>query len=147
MEYPQGHIDNMKLSKFKRINKNDFASEMADYTEKLSFLINPALESLYELLSNRLTLSDNFDCTIKEFTVTVNSDGKPTSDTGFTIGIKGKYEGLVVLNATCTSEAGTVPDSGIFIATSFDSNKITINYVKGIPANKEFSIKVAVFGQ
>jgi hypothetical protein len=60
----------MKISSFKKIIPEDFASETRDLVKKLASILNPYLEDVYKTTANNVTISEN----IKQRTVKVALD-------------------------------------------------------------------------
>lgn len=135
----------MKLPSFKRLFYTDFEADFQALVEQLSNTINQGFETLYNALNNNLTLSDNLAASVKDVTLSVDSTGRPTSPTAFTISNSNTISGLQVLKATNNTNATVYPTGGIFITYTQSSNQITINNITGLPVNNQFSIRVVAF--
>jgi hypothetical protein len=134
------------LPGYKRIRTEDFDKTLQGLISKLAFPINSAFDSLFGALNNALTFKDNFLATQLSFTVTVDVNGNPTTNPTLPLSsaqAAQKVSGLFVINATNTNNI--LPIGGIFVNfTSATGNKITINNVKGLPANTPFTITMIV---
>lgn len=152
----------MKLDAYRRIYKQDYTPENQEDIDTLSITINDSFENVYDALTNQVTFQDNINCTVVTFTATLDSNYKPI--TPLTIKLNNFQRniiGFIVVNAVSTN--GLVqPDSGVAISYSINNNvtsssnttnngnnsanplTVTINYIKGIPANVPFNITAII---
>lgn len=139
----------MKLSNFRRILTDDFAKEYQALIEKLCNYINPNTELVYTALSNRLTFTDNFDATVKIFSVTVDANGTPTSTTTIPLNIVNnttpKASGSLVIKADNLTNSNVYPTGGVFLSFTQSGNIITITNITGLPANNKFNLSTVMF--
>lgn len=113
-------------------------------------------------MSNQVTFSENINCTLVNFNVTVNSRFAPTAPLTIKLNSFQKtVNGILVLNAVAVDKV-TLPNSGLFIAYTVNnnttsssnttnqgntsSNPLTINVssIKGLPADKPFTITAII---
>jgi len=139
------HTDNMKLPNFKRIFKSDYKTEFHSLIEPLSFSINNGIEVLYQTLNKAVSLKDNVACTVKEITIEVDDSGAPKTSTVFTLDTTNRVLGITVLNAFNSKNPTITPTSGVFIGFSQENKYITINTIKGLPANQQFVLTLVAF--
>jgi hypothetical protein len=138
----------MKLPNFKRLNKADFDQQLGDLVDTLSASLNIGIENLYTALNNRLSLADNFLCSVKDVQVTVNSSGTPIGTTTFTIDSKiTNLKGLQIIKVdnvnTPTSYApGAVSINGYTIT----SNGVQLLNVAGLSANTLYQLRIIAWG-
>jgi hypothetical protein len=135
----------MLIPAFKRLLKTDYAQQFQQMIETLSYSINNAIESLNNALANNVTLQSNIACTVKTFTIQVDSTGKPTTTTTFPLTFKGTCAGLSVLNAINTTNSGSYPTGGVFVSFSQTQNGIQLNNVTGLEANNQYSITLVAW--
>lgn len=135
----------MKLPTFKRLNKADYNKEYQGLIETLSFSINNGVEVLFEALNKSLNLNDNFACTVKQFTVEVNSDGTPKTATSFTLDTNNRILGVMVLSATNQTNSSIYPTSAPFVSFSQSGKTITINNIKGLQSGYKYSLTLVAF--
>lgn len=137
----------MKLPNLRKIFSSDFKSEYKALIEQIGILFNGGLEPLYEALNNKLTFRDNFAATVIEFTVTVDSTGKPMQATGFKLANnQTSLEGLLVINAFGANDNTITPASGVFVSYSRNGNGVTIKNVKGLTPEIAYKLKVVALG-
>jgi hypothetical protein len=136
----------MKIFDFKRLRIEDYQEEMRPLIEKLAFPINDGFQTLYQALTKRLTFSENIASTINEFVVSVDSSGTPRNNIFIKLTNDLPVEGIQVIKVTPLD--GVFPSSGLGITWSQTTkqriNGIIINNIQGLPANKNFAIKVLV---
>lgn len=131
----------MKLPSFRRLFSNDFEGQYKDLLDKLSGTINTGIETLYEALNNKITFSDNIACTIGEFTVTVDSTGKPVGGSSFRLNNTLKVEGLFVISAT-DNTSGAYPPGAVFVSFTQSGQSVIINNIRGLTAGSSYTLKV-----
>lgn len=134
------------LSSFKRIYKTDFEPQYQNLIEQLSNYVNPNTEQLFLTLKNNVTLKDNIYGQVVDIIVKVNENGTPITSVGFTNNLSTPIIGLVVLNCVSTSGSNIFPTAGVFCSFTQNNKNVLINNISGLPANQEFSIKLASFG-
>lgn len=146
-ELVQEHIDNMaKLSNYRRILEQDYP-ENSELIRTLGVTLNSSFDELYSALNNRLTFKENMNSTINEFTVTVDSNGKPKTDTAFKLSSnQATIEGLFVINVSGATDDKLLPNSGVFVSFARSENNIIINNIKGLQADKSYKVKVIAIG-
>lgn len=132
----------MKLPSFRRIFSNDFDGQYKQLLDKLSGTINSGIEVLYEALNNKLTFTDNFACTVAEFTVTVDANGSPTGTASFRLSNTLKIEGLFVISASDTANTSLYPPGAVFVSGTPSGTSYIINNIRGLTPGREYRIKV-----
>lgn len=135
----------MKLPNFKRIFKGDYKPEFHSLIEPLSFSVNNGIEVLYQTLNKAVSLKDNVACTVKEITLEVDPSGVPKTNTLFTLDTTNRILGITVLNALNTKNPTITPTSGVFVVFSQENKFITINAIKGLPADQQFVLTLVAF--
>lgn len=135
----------MKLSPFRRIIKTDYKQEFQDLVEQLSTSLNNALDGLYGLTTNNISLKDNISCTLKVIEVSVDSTGKPKNPVVIKLSTSGKVQGLTILNTTNTVDSTVYPTSGVSISFSIINSGVSIDNITGLLPNNKYQINVVIF--
>lgn len=131
----------MKLQGFRRIYKTDYPQDQQSLVDKLSVTINNGFESLYNAMSNSISLSDNISCTVQDITVTVDNTGKPTTSSSFQITTTGTIQGISVIRAINNTSSTVFPTAAPFLTYSQNSQLISISNIAGLPANNSFTLR------
>ncbi len=132
----------MRLPSFRRIFSTDFEDEYKGLLDKLSGTINTGIEALYDALNNKLTFSDNFACTVAEFSVIVDNNGTPTGSTSFRLANTSKVQGLFVISAVDTANSSLYPPGAVFVSGTPSTSSYIINNIRGLTAGRKYTIKV-----
>ena len=143
----------MKLPWYKRIDESDFLPEEKPLIRKLANSLNSGFENVYLALSNRITLSENVACSIKEVELSVGSDGKPVSESflnldrrnGTSVGAELKIIGCVVLKAQNLTDSGAYLTGSPFVTWTQTQSGIQINHVTGLIAGNKYRLTVVAF--
>jgi hypothetical protein len=136
----------MRIPSIKRLYSKDFAQEDQSLVDKMSGVLNTGIESLYQVLNRRVSLSDNIDCVVKDVSVTVGADGVPTSTTTFTIDDKTRnIQGVQIIKSENLDNSSTYPTGGVFMSWIQVNNGIQILHVTGLQAGQEYSLRVVAF--
>lgn len=145
-----------KLGSFRRIYKQDYEPQFQDMIETLSITVNDSFDSVFQALTNQITLADNINCTLTTFTATLNSDTTPLS--GVTIKLNSyqkNVNGIIVLNASCTAQ-GIFPTSTPYIDYTINQTNppsktgvtppltLNVNRIIGLPVGRTFNITALV---
>jgi hypothetical protein len=136
----------MIIPSFKRILNTDYAQQFQQLIATLGFTLNNAIENINDALDNNISLADNILCTVKTFSLQVDSTGKPTTSTTFPLTFTGQCQGLSVINVTNTTNSSTYPTGGVTISFAQTQNGIQINNITGLPTNNTFSLTVIAWG-
>lgn len=136
----------MRLPSYKRIMTNDFTSQFQSLVGKLSYSINSAFDSLFQLTQNQINFRDNIACTVASFTVTVDSNGNALQSISLALNVNTSIDGVSVINAVSNSTNTTVyPTGGLFVSWTRSQNNIVIQKVIGLPANTSFTLTIIVY--
>jgi hypothetical protein len=137
----------MKLPSLRKVFSSDFKNEYRALMDQLGILFNGALEPVYNALNKGLTFRDNFSATVAEFTVTVDSTGKPKQTTSFKLSdSQTTVEGLFVINAYGANDNTVTPASAPFVSFKRNGSSITVNNIKGLTPDIAYLIKVVALG-
>lgn len=137
----------MKLSSYRRLYDQDFDPEYKKLIEQLGIIINTSFEELYDALNNKLTFTENFNVTIIDVNITVDSSGNPKNNTQFKLRSgQTTFEGIFTIAAKGSKDPSVIPSGGIFINAIKDNNNIIIKNIKGLQADIPYTIKVVALG-
>lgn len=136
----------MQIPSFKRILNSDYAAQFQQLVSTLGFTINNAIENINDALDNEISLQDNILCTVKTFSVQVDSTGKPTTSTTFPLSFTGTCLGITMINIINTTNSASYPTGGVTISFSQTQSGIQLNNLTGLAANNTYSITVVAWG-
>lgn len=136
----------MKLPGFRRIFEQDYEPNFRNLVRTLSVSINYGIEVVYEALNKKISLEDNIQCTLRDVTFKVNSQGIPASITAFSIETTGQIEGILVLKAENQTNSSTYPSGAIFLSYTQNNNIITITHATGLQSDNLYKLRVVAFG-
>ena len=134
----------MRLPSFKQLYSTDYKATYKDLIDQLSLSLNNGITILYTALTNNLTFRDNFNATINDITVTVDSTGKPTSGGSFQLKSSAKIDGLLILSALNQTNSNVYPTSGVFITGAQSGTTYNISNITGLQAGQSYTIRVIV---
>lgn len=133
----------MKLGSYRRIIKTDYPAEYQDVVEQLGTSINKGFNDFYNLADHNITFGDNISATIATFNVTVDANGNPSQQTQVPLNNnQTKAQGVVLLNATGTTNTSLLPSGGVFISFVNNSNSIIVKNIQGLQANNQYTLTV-----
>lgn len=135
----------MKLPSFRRLFTSDYPKEFKKLIDILSVSLNNGIEVLYEALNNQVTLRDNVSCTVKDITLTVDSNGRPTQGGAFVLDTNNKVDGVTVLSAANQTNTAVYPTSQPFITGTQNNTTYTINNISGLQANQSYTLRVVAW--
>lgn len=142
------HIEvNMKLPSPKRLQKQDFPPEYAALIDALGFSLNNGIDSLYEALNKRLSITDNFLSSVKDVDLIVDSTGKVTSGGVFNLDFQGKVVGLDVIKADNLTNSSIYPTTAPWPSWEVTaSNGIKLVNVTGLQPSFTYRLRVIAWG-
>lgn len=151
-----------KIGSYRRIFKQDYTPENQEDFDTLSVTVNDSFETLYGALTNQVTFSENINCTIVTFTVTVKSNFAPISPLVLKLNnFQRAVIGIIPINAVSSGKT-IMPDSGLYINYTINNNitsssnttnsgnnasnplTININNIKGLPVNVPFTVTAII---
>ncbi len=129
----------MKLPIAPSLDRQDFP-EAPDWLSKLLYPIRLFMTSVYNALSNNLSLQDNVSCVIRKFSLTA---GAADTDNVFTFPCNLGRE-IVEVNITASNLDGTYTPVYPQVSFNFINGNVVINGIKGLTATKQYSLIVTV---
>lgn len=136
----------MKIPLYRRIYKTDYSDESQPLVEKMALSINNGFDVLYDLANNKLTLVDNFNGTVKDITLILDSSGNPTDTNSISLNSGSRIIGVQVLKATNLSSNTTYPSNAPFVSFTQTERGLTINNVTGLQAGDKWQLTVVAYG-
>lgn len=132
----------MILPSFKNIISSDFPKQYYDLMNQLALLLNNTLSSVFQCLSNGVSINDNIACTVKDVTLTVNSSGTPANPAVFLLDTSNNVRGTTVIQAINQVNSTVYPTAAVMVFGAQNGNMYTINNVTGLQANTSYTIRV-----
>lgn len=136
----------MKIPQYRRIYTDDFEDDEQKLVEKLSSSINNGFDILYDLVNKKLTFKDNFNGTIKDITVVLNSSGIPTGNNSFSLDSDSRIVGLQVIKAINLTNSDIFPTAAPFVSFTQTERGVTINNVTGLQSGDKWQLTVQAYG-
>lgn len=134
----------MRIGLFKRLVRTDYSDEYQTLIDQLGVSLNNTVESLVNIVSKNVSLSDNIACTIKDIEVTVDANGTPKE--AITINTdKSTITAVICGRANNLTNSNIYPNSGIQISYTQSGSKININNIAGLQANNIYSLRIVIF--
>jgi hypothetical protein len=132
----------MKLPTLQNLVKEDFPSNQQDMISKIAFILNPALTAITSVLTNGITVPDNFNGGTKTLTVAVDANGIPTSTLTFQTGLKAQINHIIPTRATNQTNSSTYPTACPFFNFSDNGGTVTVNQIAGLQAANTYTITI-----
>lgn len=124
---------------FKRISKEDFASENQELVGKLAFIINSFHEQVRSALNKSLN-TDNLAQEIKELTFTTNESSQPLNNLVFKSGLLSNVVGINVIRLEITSNNQIYPTTMPLISFTQSGELVNINNIAGLEAGLTYKL-------
>lgn len=138
----------MKLSSFKRLDKQNFDEQYQDLIDKLGFVLNNDIQGIYDALNGKLSFGDNILCTIKDVPIVVDENGIPKNAAQFQIDKQNmRVLGCLVVKALNTTNSNTYPLGAPFVSFTPGTQLITIDHVTGLQPNQNYTLTIIAYGQ
>lgn len=129
----------MKLPLLTQLDRQDFP-DAPEWITKLLYPLQLFMTSVYSVLTNKLTLQDNFSCVVQQFSVVAGaSDTLNTFSFPCNLGRQ-----ISELNAYCTNADGSYTPVYLQISFNFISGRVVINGMKGLTPGKKYNVVVTV---
>jgi hypothetical protein len=137
----------MKLPNFKRLNVTDYDEKFRDLIDTLAASLNIGLESIYDALNRKLSLSDNILCDVKDLQLTVDSDGIPTSTKTFQLSSNiTALKGITVIKANNLTDTRLFPTGGVWVDFTIKTQGVEITHVTGLQAGDLYQLRIIAWG-
>jgi len=134
-----------KLPGYRRIMKQDYAPDEQNFVEKLAVSINNGFETIYDALNKKLTLSENISSTVKDIDLEVDSTGKPSETTVFTVDFDGKVALIMIGKLDNLTNSQVFPTQAPFITYRQSDKNVTIQHVTGLQTGYVYRLKIVAF--
>jgi len=133
-----------RLTNIKRIIAEDFEPQYQTLISRLGFVLNEFMGDTVDIVNGNIDF-DNLAQNLIQFEITVDSTGKPTKNGSVNVG-KNNPTGIQVIRAQNLTNNLVYPDSSPFISyTPVGNNIVTINNIKGLPANNNYKLTIIVY--
>lgn len=130
-----------KLQSYKRIISSDFEEKDKQLVEQLADSLNTVIDDMQYALNNKLSLTDNIYCSVRDVTLTVDASGN-VADTRVNVGnVTVPVKGTNVILVTNLSNPAIYPVGQPFISFTQLSGGIMINNITGLLPNYRWSIR------
>ncbi len=128
-----------------KIRKEDFDEDDQAVAERLGAIINPFLQEVVEIMDGNVDF-DNRTESIKQFDITVDSNGTPTT-LPFNIKVDVKRpQGTDIIKADNFTNTSGYPSSQPFISfTRISDNIIRIDNVSGLRPNEKYKLTLVIY--
>jgi len=134
------------LPSFRRLMSQNFEKQYQNLINTLSLSLNNGIQVLYDALNNGLTFQDNFEATIADVTLQVDSTGKPIQGGTFTLTFTSNVEGVFVIMVTNVNNPTTYPTGAVQVFGQQSSQTYIINNVTGLQPNTSYTIRIVALG-
>jgi hypothetical protein len=134
------------LPSFRRLMSQNFEKQYQNLINTLSLSLNNGIQVLYDALNNGLTFQDNFEATIADVTLQVDSTGKPIQGGTFTLTFTSNVEGVFVIMVTNVNNPTTYPTGAVQVFGQQSSQTYIINNVTGLQPNTSYKIRIVALG-
>lgn len=132
---------------FKTLQASDFEPQYANLINQLALIFNNDIQSLFNALSNQLSLTSNILCTIATVPITVDASGNTTNSATFSLTVPNmRVLGLTVVNVKNTTNTSIYPSAAPFCSFTPASSSVTINNITGLQTGYQWSITVIAWG-
>lgn len=140
----------MKIEKPRQVIPEEYEEDIQPTMEKLAYLINPALESLYSVTDGNVDFNNLSWGLVTGLVVRVDANGKPDTTSGsnsvvsqFKNTAKKTPIGTSIISATCIDDSSLYPTSAPYMSISvLDTGLINIDNIRGLQPNKRYSLNV-----
>lgn len=103
--------------------------------------MNYGIETLYQALNNNLTFQDNFSSTVATVSVSVDSNGNPTSPVSFKLtNNQNTVKGVIVINTVNLDNPTSYPPGAVGVSFSFTTQSVILNNIKGLNPGTNYNI-------
>lgn len=135
----------MRLPSFRRLLEQDYPAEFKKLITILAVSLNNGVQVLYDALNNQLTIRDNFKASVRDINLTVDSDGKPTQNSAFSLNTTDKVEGVIVFSAINQVNSNIYPLNAVQVFGAQSTNSFIIAKITGLQPNTLYTIRVVAF--
>ena len=135
-------IDNVK-----RIRSEDFPEEQHELVNQLGFILNRFMQQVSDAFNGQIDFN-NLTQSISTVEVTVDDNGKPVSNTSFTVQGSTPIQGLVVINSQNITNKNNIPAHTPFITFTPQANvqqtTVKVDNISGLTAGNKYRLIILV---
>lgn len=133
-----------KLASARRIVSEDFDAKDRALIDKLSYTINPFLDSVINALNGQLTLGDNLK--VSDITVEIKTPIVQNNRPRVLTKLGAICRGIVILNIENLTNNDAILTAAPFIEfNNISNNEIEIKNITGLDANSRYSFRLVLF--
>lgn len=137
----------MKLPSYKRIIKEDFASEEQSLISKLGFLLNSAFDSIFLAFDKNITIADNLNQDLVDIDVSVDANGYPRQPVEIRTKLRNNCKGAMVVRVDNLTNPGVyVPLAPFVHFEQAQTTSVRITNIRGLTADNKYRVKLLLLG-
>lgn len=129
----------MKLPLITKLDRGDFP-EAPDWISTLLYPLQFFMTTIYQALTNNLTLQDNLSCVVQQFSIVA---GASETDNTFSFPCNLGRQ-IAELNAYCTNADGSYTPVFPQVSWNYINGRVVINGIKGLTATRKYNFFVTV---
>lgn len=135
-----------KVQQPKRIRIEDFKSEEKELITKLSDMVTPFMDDVYQALDGRLNF-ENLDRQIVDLEVLIDATGKVINNPQIKTTFKSqRVRGVNVINAVNLANSGVYPTSLPMVNFTINGAIMTILNITGLQADSRYRLTLELIG-
>lgn len=134
------------LPNVKQVRREDLGANVPSWIDNLLSVINSFMESIYTLLNKNISLTDNVNCKIFEYTFTTKSD---YSTGGFdaidvTVKLNNKISGVLVFTVNNLSDTSALSITAKTAEWEPRPDMCRIKYIAGLANSTKYSVRLLI---
>ncbi len=137
----------MRIQSFKRITSETLPAESKALADTIATSVNGFAEEVVNILSGKVSISDNLNQKFKEITVELNSNGTPIQTLQFKSEISGKCKGISVEFAQNMTNSIVYPTTAPFVTFIENEGIVTIKHITGLQTGYKWKIRLLYKGE
>jgi hypothetical protein len=133
----------MKLPRYRRILKSDYAPEDQEIVDRLGGTINDFFGNILTALDKRITFEENISSTSKTLEVTVDSSGNVVGQAGFNLDVKNTpIKGCVCIRAENLTNSTIYPTGTPFVSFIQQNDYLRITNISNLQPDNRYRLYI-----
>lgn len=134
------------LPNVKQVRREDLGANVPSWIDGLLSVLNSFMESIYTLVNGNISLTDNINCRIFNYTFTTKSDYSTGGFDAILVSVKlnSKINGVIVFAVNNLSDTSAVSLTAKSAEWDEQPNACRIKYIAGLANSTKYQVRLLI---
>lgn len=134
------------LPNVKQVRREDLGTNVPVWTDNLLSVLNSFMESIYTLLNKNISLTDNVNCRIFNYTFTTKSDYTTGGfdSISISVNLNSKINGVIVFAVNNLTDTSAISLTAKSVEWDEQPGACRIKYIAGLANSNKYNVRLLI---